>query len=338
MPHSSSTARLMREHGMTRGTPEMLILRRHRCGRGFRYVDGEGSTIKDASTIARLKSLALPPAYVNVRYAADPASHLQAVGEDAAGRLQYRYHPNWLRVREALKARKLQNIAKSLPVISRAVRRCLRGKSGDARHAAAAVVYLVTKTALRAGSDSYARERGTRGATTLLKSNLEIDGLLVRLHFRGKGARMIVREVRDRTLAVTCSNLLMLPGRRLFQYRGTDGSLRAVRAADVNAFLRDVSGVRVSLKDFRTLVASAGVMKTLSDAPPAHTRQARRALLRDAIAAAAQDLANTPTVCRKSYVHEAVVAAFEQGELQPSAARTLEGASQALARVVARHR
>lgn len=328
----------MREHGMRRGKPEMLVLRRQRCGRGFRYVDGEGSAIKDASTIARLKALALPPAYVNVRYAADPATHLQAVGEDAAGRLQYRYHPNWLRVREALKARKLQSIAKSLPVISRAVRRFLRSESGDARHAAAAVVHLVSKTALRAGSDSYARERGTRGATTLLKSNVEIVGPLVRLHFRGKGAKTVVREVRDRTLAVTCSNLLTLPGRRLFQYRGTDGSLHAVRAADVNAFLRDVSGVRVSLKDFRTLVASVGVMKTLSDAPPAHTRQARRALLRDAIAAAAQDLANTPTVCRKSYVHEAVIAAFEQGELQPTAARTLEGAAQSLARVVARHR
>jgi len=322
---------------MTRGTPEMLILRRHRCGRGFRYVDGEGSTIKDASTIARLKSLALPPAYVNVRYAADPAAHLQAVGEDAAGRLQYRYHPNWLRVREALKARKLQNIAKSLPMIIRAVRRFLRGRPGDARQAAAAVVHLVTKTALRAGSDSYARERGTRGATTLLKSNIEIDGLLVRLHFRGKGARMVVREVRDRPLAVACSKLLTLPGRRLFQYLGTDGSLHPVRAADVNAFLREVSGVQISLKDFRTLVASVGVMKTLSDAPPARTRQARRALLRDAIAAAAQDLANTPTVCRKSYVHEAVVAAFEQGALQPSATHSLEGAAQALARVVARH-
>lgn len=328
----------MREHGMTRGTPEMLILHRHRCGRGFRYVDGEGSTIKDASTIARLKSLALPPAYVNVRYAADPAAHLQAVGEDAAGRLQYRYHPNWLRVREALKAHKLQNMAKSLPAIGRAVRRFLRGDPGDARHAAAAVVRLVAKTALRAGNDSYARERGTRGATTLLKSNIEIDGGLVRLHFRGKGAKMVAREVRDPTLAVTCRNLLALPGRRLFQYRGSDGSLHPVRAADVNAFLREISGVRVSLKDFRTLVASAGVMKTLSDAPPAPTQLARRTLLRDAIAAAAQDLANTPTVCRKSYVHEAVVAAFEKGELQPSGARSLEGAAQALARVVARHR
>jgi Topoisomerase IB len=316
----------------------MLVVRRQRCGKGFRFVDANGSTIKDTPTISRLKSLAMPPAYANVRYAADPASHLQAVGEDVAGRLQYRYHPNWLQVREGLKARKLQSIAKTLPVINRAVRRFLRAETTDARRVAAAVVYLVSKTALRAGSDSYARERGTRGATTLLKSNVQIDGVVVRLHFRGKGAKTVAREVRDRTLATTCKNLLALPGRRLFQYRGTDGTLHAVRAADVNAFLREVSGVRVSLKDFRTLVASAGVMKALSDAPPADTQRARKALVRDAIAAAAEDLANTPTVCRKSYVHEAVIAAFEEGELPPAAGRTLEGTAQALARVVARHR
>lgn len=328
----------MCKYGMKRGTPAQLVLRRQSCGRGFRYIDGKGSAIRDASTLARLKSLAMPPAYRKVRYAADPSAHLQAVGEDAAGRLQYRYHLHWLQVREALKARRLESIARTLPVISRAVRRFLRGESRDARHAAAAVVHLVAKTALRAGSDSYARERGTRGATTLLKSNVEIDGSLVRLHFRGKGARHVAREVRDRTLAITCKNLLALPGRRLFQYRGSDGGLRAVRASEVNAFLREVSGVRVSLKDFRTLVASAGVMKVLSEAEPAKTQRARKALLRDAIAAAAQDLANTPTVCRKSYVHEAIIAAFEQGELPSPAGRTLEGTALALAKVVARHR
>ena len=316
----------------------MLTLHRRRCGGGFRFVDNKGSTIKDAATVARLKSLAIPPAYSNVRYAADPAAHLQAVGEDAAGRLQYRYHPDWVQVREDLKARKLENIANTLPAISRAVRRFLRSESADARQAAAAVVYLVSKTALRAGSDSYVRERGTRGATTLLKSNVKIDGVVVHLHFRGKGAKMVAREVRDRTLASICQSLLTLPGRRLFQYRGTDGTLHAVRAADVNAFLREVAGVPVSLKDFRTLVASAGVMKALSDAPAAETQRDRKALLRDAIAAAAEALTNTPTVCRKSYVHEAVIAAFEEGELPPSAGRTLEGTAQALARIVARHR
>ena len=328
----------MRENGLTRGTSEMLVLRRQRCGKGFRFVSIDGGTIRDGAVIARLKSLAMPPAYANVRYAADPSMHLQAVGEDAAGRLQYRYHPDWLRVREGLKARKLESLAKSLPVISRAVRRCLRSDKADVRRVAAAVVHLVSKTALRAGSDAYARERGTRGATTLLKSNVEIDGEFVRLNFRGKGAKMVAREIRDRMLATTCRSLLALPGRRLFQYRGADGALHVVRASDVNAFLREVSGVRISLKDFRTLMASARVMQTLAGAPPAETKRARRALLRDAIAAAAEQLANTPTVCRKSYVHGSVIAAFEKGELHAAAGRSLEGTAQALVRVVARRR
>lgn len=339
MSRLSATDHLMRDHGLKRGSPAHLVLRRQRCGKGFRFVDAAGKIITDGATVARLKSLAMPPAYANVRYAADSDLHLQAVGEDAAGRLQYRYHPAWQQVREALKARKLQSIASTLPVISRAVRRCLRAPTmGDRQAAAAAVVYLVSKTALRAGSDSYARERGTRGATTLLKSNIEIAGMEVRLRFRGKGAKMVAREVRDKILARTCRALLALPGRRLFQYRGADGAVHPVRAADVNTFLREVSGARLSLKDFRTLVASAGVMKALSSAPPAETMRERKSLLREAIAAAAETLTNTPTVCRKSYVHGSVIAAFEQGALPPQTSGSLEGAAQALARVVARHR
>lgn len=338
MPQIPSTARFMRENGLTRGTPDMLVLRRQRCGKGFRFIDGDGRTIRDPALIARLKSLAMPPAYTNVRYAADPSMHLQALGEDAAGRLQYRYHADWLRVRESLKARKLESLAKSLPAISRAVRRCLRSAKGDGRQVAAAVVYLVSKTALRAGSDAYARERGTRGATTLLKSNVQVEGDFVRLRFRGKGAKMVAREVRDRMLASACRSLFTLPGRRLFQYRGTDGEVHPVRAADVNAYLRDISGTRISLKDFRTLVASTGVMRTLAAAPPAETERARRALVRDAIAAAAEQLANTPTVCRKSYVHESVLLAFENGGLPTAAGRSLEGTAQALVQVVARRR
>ena len=338
MPEVSATAQLMRIHGLTRGTPAMLLLRRQRCGKGFRFVGIDGGTIKDAPTVARLKSLAMPPAYANVRYAPDPTFHLQAVGEDAAGRLQYRYHPDWLQVREALKAHKLVNIAKSLPLISRAVRRLLRADRPGVRQAAAAVVYLVSKTALRAGSDAYARERGTRGATTLLKSNVRVEGERVSLNFRGKGAKMVAREVHDRILAAACQSLLTLPGRRLFQYRDADGALHVLRAADVNAFLREVSGVRISLKDFRTLVASAGVMKALAAASSVESKRARRAVLHDAIEAAANHLANTPTVCRKSYVHGSIIAAFEEGGLPPAAGRTLEGAAQALVRVVSRHR
>lgn len=315
----------------------MLRLRRQRCGRGFRFVGADGSTIKDPDTLSRLRSLAMPPAYSNVRYASDPSMHLQAVGEDAAGRLQYRYHPAWVQVRECLKARRLENLAKSLPAIMRAVRRCLRSEKADVRQVAAAVVHLVSKTALRAGSDVYARDHGTRGATTLLKSNVLIDGDLVRLHFRGKGAKFVSREVRDRIMAWTFRRLMELPGRRLFQYRAVDGTPHVVRASDVNAYLRAVSGVRITLKDFRTLVASAGVMQALAAAPAAASKRARGALLRQAIAAAADQLANTPTVCRKSYVHGSIIAAFEEGGLPSASGRSLAGTAEALVRVVARH-
>lgn len=336
MARRATIDRLMKEQGLRRVTSGTLRLQRRRCGRGFRFVDGDGKTIRDGETIARLKSLAVPPAYTRVRYAADPCAHLQAVGEDAAGRRQYRYHPDWSRIREAIKARKLRDLARSLPRIRRAVARALAGEAGEARHAVAAAVRLVMKAAIRAGGDTYARERGTRGATTLLKSNVEIDGAIVRLRFRAKGAKTVTREVADRRLAAALAALAALPGRRLFQYRGEDGTVRRLRAREVNAFLREVSGRSISLKDFRTLLASAGVMTALASGAPPRGSRRQKAAIRGAIMAAAESLANTPTVCRKSYVHESVIAAFEEGRLPRRPARGIEGRALALARVVAR--
>jgi DNA topoisomerase I len=334
---SIATDKLIRKHGLKRTQPDTLVLRRQRCGRGFRFIDAGGVTIRDKTTIARLKSLAVPPAYVDVRYAADEGAHLQAVGEDAAGRLQYRYHPEWQKVREAVKAQRLADLAKALPLLRKAV---AHGLGGDpcARQATAAVVRLVATTALRAGCDSYARERGTRGATTLLKSNVKIDGRTLHLRFRAKGGTTVTYRVTDRRLATAIRCLLAIPGRRLFQYRDGDGAVRPVRASDVNAFLREVSGRRISLKDFRMLVASADVLHALATAKPAGSDRARRRQVRDAIAAAAETLANTPTVCRASYVHDSVIAAFEQGTLAEAAAGrpTAEAKARALARVMVR--
>src|SRR5437016_147556 len=166
---------LASEQGLSIISLEALTIRRTRCGKGFSYRNGKGC-VRDPRELARLRSLAVPPAYVDVRYAADPSAHLQAVGTDAAGRLQYRYHPNWTGVREALKARRLMRLARALPAIKRAVARALRTEAEDASFAIAAVVHLVSLTALRAGGESYAKERGTRGATTLLKSNVRIAG------------------------------------------------------------------------------------------------------------------------------------------------------------------
>ncbi|MBX3498314.1 MAG: DNA topoisomerase IB [Alphaproteobacteria bacterium] len=330
--------KLAREKGLRIVRPTSLAVRRRRFGRGFRYVDASGAVIRDAVEIRRLKSLAVPPAYDNVRLSADPGAHLQAIGEDAAGRLQYRYHPLWNEVREALKARRLASLARSLPSIRRAVSRGLSSVDCDLGFASAAVVRLVTLTAMRAGGETYARERGTRGATTLLKSNLTLGRGLCTLRFKAKGGAIVSKDLRDRRFMAAVRRLVALPGRRLFQYRSEDGDVRPVRAADVNRFLREVAGRPVTLKDFRTLLASTTALKALAATVPADSASGRRAQIRAAVTTIAGELANTPTVCRTSYVHDAIVSAFEAGRLRRLAKRgqsTLE-AAQALARVVAR--
>lgn len=330
--------KLARAKGLKIVRPSALSLRRQRHGKGFRFVTATGAAIRDAEEIQRLKSLAVPPAYINVRLAADPNAHLQAVGEDAAGRLQYRYHPLWAEVREALKARRLAGLARALPSIRRAVARGLSAPDCDLRFACAAVVRLVTLTAIRAGGESYVRERGTRGATTLLKSNLTIGKGICALQFKAKGGAVVSKDLRDRRFMAAVRRLAELPGRRLFQYRDGEGGVRPVRAGDVNRFLREVAGRPISLKDFRTLLASTSALTTLAATVPAASARARRSQVREAVTAIADELANTPTVCRTSYVHDAVVTAFEEGKLSRIGKRgqsSLETA-QVLARIVSR--
>lgn len=339
-PRRINVDQVMRKEGLRRVRPEALTFRRRRCGKGFIFTDENGDIIRDPAVVARLRSLAVPPAYVNVRYASNDRAHLQAVGEDAAGRLQYRYHPRWENVRELVKAQRLASLARALPRIRRAVQRGLAEDDPGLRHVVSAVIRLVSVTALRAGSDSYARERGTRGATTLLKSNVESEGSILRLRFRAKGAKIVTCQLNDRKLVQALRGMIALPGRRLFQYRDEQGELRHVRAADVNTFLREVSGSRISLKDFRTLLASTSVLTTLAGIEPAESDRARRQQIRKAVVEASVALANTPTVCRASYVHDSVIAAFEDGTLPQIATGgpKSEGAVLALARVVTRHR
>lgn len=337
-PYPAFVRTLAKENGLVLVGIDTLTVRREPRGKGFCYRRENGKTVRDPGELARLKSLAMPPAYVDVRYATDAAAHLQAIGTDAAGRLQYRYHPKWTEVREALKARRLGRLARSLPDIKRAVAKGLACEDCTADFTIAAIVHLVDLTAIRAGGESYAKERGTRGATTLLKSNVKVRDREVLLQFKAKGGKPVSKEVKDARLAAALTRLLALPGRRLFQYRSPDGTLRNVRAGDVNTFLRTVTGRRISLKDFRTLVGSAGVLEALTAIPAGVSQRARRSQLRDAVIDVAEELANTPTVSRKSYVHAAVVAAFEDGTLARirKAPRSAIKKAELLARLVAR--
>lgn len=338
MPRKTLAARIAEEKGLRMAAPQDLVLRRQRCGKGWLFLKESGARVDDKAEIARLRALAVPPAYRDVRYAADPAAHLQAVGTDAAGRLQYRYHPRWAEVREALKARRLAGMARALPAIRRAIGRKLGNAECDRDFAAAAVVELVSLTAIRAGREEYAKERGTRGASTLLKSNVRLGEGAVALHFKAKGGKTVSKEVRDARFAAVVGRLLELPGRRLFQYRDGD-AVRTVRAPEVNRFLQDVTGRRVSLKDFRTLVASTAALDLLAGTEPAESERKRRSQVREAVTSIAEELANTPAICRKSYVHEAVVSAFEAGALAKVSKprRSAVAKAEALARIVARH-
>jgi DNA topoisomerase I len=314
--HRSGAATLARRLGLRLVGTDALSIRRRRRGKGWSYVDSTGRVIRDRAEVRRLARLAVPPAYADVLYAKDPSAHLQAVGRDAAGRLQYRYHPQWEKVREMRKARRLARLADVLPRVRRSVGQHLAGGEPTREFALAAVIELVARSAIRPGSESYARLRGTRGAATLLKSNVTVYGESITLSFRAKGGKTVVKEFTAPALASALATLRRLPGRRLFQYRAESGDVRHVTAREVNAFLREIAGAQISLKDFRTLLASASALDALARTEPAASERQRRRQVLDAVRAVADDLANTPAICRKSYVHATVVAAFEDGVLE----------------------
>jgi DNA topoisomerase-1 len=228
--------------------------------------------------------------------------------------LQYRYHADWEKMRERRKARRLQRLVEALPRIRRAVNRHLNLEEPTREFALAAVIELVSCTAIRAGSESYVKSNRVRGAATLLKSNVAVSGAAITLKFRAKGGKDIDKEFHCPRVARALEVLNAIPGRRLFQYRGEDG-VRIVTASDVNAFLREIAGVKISLKDFRTLCASAAALEALAHVAPASSERGRRRQVKEAVTAVSEELANTPAICRKSYVHQTVVAAFEKGKL-----------------------
>ena len=301
--------------GLRHVTTGALSIRRRRCGRGWVYLGTDSRPIRDPKNVRRLARLAVPPAYEDVLYAKDPAAHLQAVGRDAAGRLQYRYHPQWEHVRELRKARRLARLADALPRIRRSIGQHLASENPTREFALAAVIELVACSAIRPGSEGYIRLHGTRGAASLLKSNVVAHGAALTLRFRSKGGKFVTKELLAPRLAKAIARLRQLPGRRLFRYRA-DGKIRSLTAQEVNTFLREIAGAKISLKDFRTLLASLSVLEALAHTKPAPSERQRRKQVREAVQAAADDLANTVTICRKSYVHDTVVAAFEGGKLR----------------------
>ena len=297
---------------------DALTIRRRACGRGFSYYRKNGRQIRNPTLIDRLASLAVPPAYVDVVYASDASAPLQAMGRDAAGRWQYRYHPDREKARERRKTRNLVRLIDALPRIRQHVTGVLSTRKPTREFAMAAAIALIDASGIRSGTSRHTRLSGARGAVTLLKSNVAISGHSITLTFKAKGGKHVVKDVRAPRLVSAIKVLQQMPGPRLFLYR--DGEqVRPIRVRDVNALLRGVASCRVSLKDFRMLRASVNVVDTLVRTVRGGSRTRRKRQVKQAIEAAAHDLSNTATICRKSYVHEAVIDAFEKGTLGENA-------------------
>ena len=290
----------------------------HRVGSpgAFRYVDGRGRAIRRAQTLARIRALALPPAWTSVWICDDPQGHLQATGRDARGRLQYRYHPQWRAQRDEHKFERLADFAAALPAIREAVARDLAAPGLPRRKLLAAMVRILDRTFMRVGDERYRRENGSFGLTTLRTRHVEVSGNRVRLRFRGKSGKEHDVSLSDRRLARIVRRCLDLPGYELFRYV-ENGETWPLCATDVNEYLREIAGTDYTSKDFRTWGATviATVLLTRYGLPASAAERTRT--INRALRAAAQALGNTLAVCRKSYVHPGVVGAYVDDALPP---------------------
>jgi len=278
-----------------------------------RYVDASGRTTGDASTLQRIRSLAIPPAWTDVWICSDPRGHLQATGRDARGRKQYRYHSRWREVRDEVKYGRLLTFARALPRIRQRTEADLRKVGLPREKVLATVVRLLEKTLIRVGNEEYARENGSVGLTTMRDRHAKVNGSRLRFEFRGKSGIQHAIDLADARLARVVKACRDLPGYELFQFIDDAGNRVAIDSADVNAYLREVSGEDFTAKDFRTWAGTVLACRELAVAERVSSvAQAKRNIGR-AVEAVARQLGNTKAVCRKSYIHPAIFDAYLEG-------------------------
>jgi DNA topoisomerase-1 len=290
-------------------------IRREGASGNFRYVDPANRVVRDASRRARIKRLAIPPAWTNVWICPLENGHLQATGRDARRRKQYRYHPLWREVRDETKYARMIAFARKLPRIRRRVARDLKRPGLPREKILAAVMRLLELSLIRVGNEEYARDNGSFGLTTMRNRHVDIAGEKLRFQFRGKSGKMHRVEIEDRRLARIVRNCQTLPGQELFQYIDDDGKPQDIGSADVNDYLRESSGADFTAKDFRTWAGTVLAAIALREFEKVDSKaQAKRNIVR-AIESVAERLGNTPAVCKKCYVHPAVIDSYIDGSM-----------------------
>jgi len=300
-------------HGLVYVEVASLSVCRRRSGRGFTYLDADGARITDPEARKRYAALVLPPAWEDVRLAADPRAHIQAVGRDTEGRLQYRYHDDWTRLRDRLKLDRLLTFGRVLPRIREQVEKDINRKIPDRAYAAAVATRLIDRAHLRAGHSG--DDEGGRGATTLLKRDVRLNGTTVTLAFVGKSGKDVRIQLRDPVLLRRLRVLRSIGKKRLFAYRSERGGRRYLSARELNDYLREISGAPISSKDFRTFAASALAVGELVRAERPNSPAAIKRVEAKVVRSASDALRNTPAVARSSYVHPSIFEAYEQNAL-----------------------
>jgi DNA topoisomerase-1 len=308
------------EAGLRYVSDEGPGIARRRAGRHFSYRLPAGGPVRDGATLARIRSLAIPPAWTQVWICPHADGHIQATGRDQKGRKQYRYHPRWREVRDAVKYDRMIDFARALPAVRERIEADMRRPGLPREKVLATVVHLLDATLIRIGNDDYARRNRSYGLTTLQNRHVEVDGAELRFDFKGKSGRHWRLGVRDRRVARIVKQCQELPGQELFQYRDAEGALRDVTSADVNAYLREITGREVTAKDFRTWAGTVLAAMALREFEAVDRQAAAKRNLRTAIERVASRLGNTPTICRKCYIHPAVLDGYLEDGLRLEAA------------------
>jgi len=300
-------------------------LRRELVGDGWVYFKPSGEPITDERTIARVNKLAIPPAWTDVWICPKANGHLQATGRDARGRKQYRYHAQFREVRDTTKYEHMLEFAKALPAIRKKMAEHMALKGLPREKVVATVVHLLETTLIRVGNDDYAKENKSYGLTTLRNPHVKVEGAELKFRFKGKSGKEWDLKVQNRRVAKIVKACQELPGQRLFQYLDEDGERKEVTSADVNEYLKEITGRDVTAKDFRTwagtVLAALALQEFESFGPDATVKKN----VKSAIERVAARLGNTPTICRKCYVHPEILSSFEQGELLLDIKKKVEG-------------
>ena len=297
---------------------------RKRAGKGFRYIDPDGAPVKDKETLARIKSLVIPPAWTEVWVCPNPKGHLQVTGRDARGRKQSRYHPRWREVRDETKYERMVLFGAALPEIRDRVEHDLTLPGLPRSKVLATIVRLMETTLIRVGNEEYARQNKSYGLTTMRNKHVDVDGATVTFKFQGKSGVKHTVDITDRRIARIVQRCEDIPGYELFQYVDKDGTVHSVDSADVNDYLREISNQEFTAKDFRTWAGSVLASAALKEfAAFASETEAKRNVVQ-AIKQVAARLGNTPSVCRKCYVHPAVLECYMSGLLLAEVKRQVE--------------